>query len=130
MVNPEYVEEELSMARQALADADQLVAGNGSDEGVVNRLYYAAFHAAQAALYDLDINPASQSALRNRFGKHLVLEGSVSRTHGRLLTTLADLRQQADYGYEPIDEDVDDLLERTRQFVDDITELIHNETGA
>lgn len=124
MVSREYVTEELEMARQALADADQLVEGSGSDEGVVNRLYYAAFHAAQAALYDCGVNPSSHSALRNRFGEHLVLEGEVSRTHGRLLTTLADLRQQADYGYEPIDEDVESLFERTQKFVDTIESLI------
>lgn len=63
MVDREYVEEELSMARMALSDAEQLVAGSGSDEGVVNRLYYAVFHAAQAALYDRDVNPSSHSAL-------------------------------------------------------------------
>lgn len=124
MVDREYVEEELSMARMALSDAEQLVAGSGSDEGVVNRLYYAVFHAAQAALYDRDVNPSSHSALRNRFGAILVRDGPVSREHGRLLTTLADLRQKADYGYEPIEEDVDELLQRTREFVDSIESLV------
>lgn len=126
MVSREYVAEELEMARQALADAEQLVEGGGSDEGVVNRLYYAAFHAAQAALYDRDVNPSSHGALRSQFGEHLVLEGTVSRTHGRLLTTLADLRQQADYGYEPIDEDVAELLDRTHAFVAEIESVIEN----
>lgn len=101
MVRQEYIEEELSKAQQALSDAEQLVSVDGSDEGVVNRLYYAAFHAAQAALYDRDVDPSSHGALRNRFGEHLVLDGTVSRSEGRLLTTLADLRQKADYGYEP-----------------------------
>lgn len=88
MARREYVEEVLSMARLALSDAEQLVASDGSDEGIVNRLYYAAFHAAQAALYQRDVDPSSHGAVRNRFGEHFVLDGSVSRTHGRLLTTL------------------------------------------
>jgi uncharacterized protein (UPF0332 family) len=105
MVERTYVEEEFSKACEALLDAQSLAESGGSDAGIVNRLYYACFHAAQAALYDRGVDPSSHSALRNRFGEHLVLDGELSRDHGRLLTTLADLRQQADYGYAPIDED-------------------------
>ncbi len=63
MIDERYVEEELAKAQQALNDAEQLASG-GSDEGVVNRLYYAAFHAAQAALYDRGIEPSSHVAIR------------------------------------------------------------------
>jgi hypothetical protein len=48
----------------------------------------------------------------------------VSREQGRLLTTLGDLRQQADYGYEPLELDVETLLDRTRAFVDAMGELV------
>lgn len=41
------------------------------DEGIVNRLYYAAFHAAQAVLYDRDVAPSSHGAIRNRLGSIL-----------------------------------------------------------
>jgi uncharacterized protein (UPF0332 family) len=128
MVDERYVEEELAKAQQALNDAEQLASG-GSDEGVVNRLYYAAFHAAQAALYDRGIEPSSHGAIRNRFGEALVLDGSVDRSQGRLLTTLADLRQQVDYGYEPIDADVATLLDRTRSFVESMAALVDSEPG-
>lgn len=124
MADEEYVDEELRKARQALDDAEQLAAGSGSDEGIVNRLYYAAFHAAQAVLYARDVTPSSHGAVRNRFGEAVVLEGDASRSQGRLLTTLADLRQQADYGYEPLEADVATLLERTRDFVDEMAELV------
>ncbi|MFB6140402.1 MAG: hypothetical protein ABEJ26_08215 [Halosimplex sp.] len=46
------------------------------------------------------------------------LDGEFDRDQGRLLTTLADRRQQADYGYAPIDDDVTALTDRTRRFVD------------
>lgn len=91
-----YVEEELSKAREALADAERLATSGGSDDGIVNRLYYAVFHAAQAVLYDRGIDPSSHAAVRNLFGEHVVLNGVATRDQGRLLTTLADLRQQAD----------------------------------
>ncbi|WP_123538614.1 HEPN domain-containing protein [Halosimplex salinum] len=129
MADREYVEEEFSKAREALADAESLAASGGSDAGVVNRLYYACFHAAQAALYDRSVDPSSHGAVRNRFGEHLVVDGCVSRDHGRLLTTLADLRQQADYGYAPIDEDVEALRERTHDFVEVVGDLLNADAG-
>lgn len=100
----------------------------GVTKGRVNRLYYAAFHAAQAAVYAWGIEPGSHGAVRNRFGEVLVLDGSASREQGRLLTTLADLRQQADYGYEPIAVDRDSLLDRTRAFVESMDELVDERT--
>jgi uncharacterized protein (UPF0332 family) len=124
MVDERYVREELAKAHEALADAETLLDGGGSTEGIVNRLYYAAFHAAQAILYARDIEPASHGGVRNRFGEELVLGGPAARDQGRLLTTLADLRQQADYGHGPISADVGELHERTRAFVDAMADLV------
>jgi uncharacterized protein (UPF0332 family) len=47
---------ELTAAREALQDARLLLESDGSDAGVCNRLYYAVFHAAQAALCAHDLN--------------------------------------------------------------------------
>lgn len=124
MAEERYAREELSKARRALCDAEQLASGEGSDEGAVNRLYYAAFHAAQGALYHRNVEPSSHGAVRSLFGEVLVLDGPASRGQGRLLTTLADLRQQADYGYERIDADVESLLDETRAFVEAMAELV------
>lgn len=52
-----------------------------------------------------------------------MLAGDAPREQGRLLTTLADLRQQADYGYQPIEADLDELRDRAQQFVDDMESL-------
>lgn len=43
--------------------------------------------------------------------------GDADRRQGRLLNELADLREQADYGYEPLDVDVDGLREEAAEFV-------------
>lgn len=119
-----YVDEELTKAREALRDAERLAESGGTDDGIVNRLYYASFHAAQAALYDRGLAPSSHGAVRNLFGEHVVLDGSATRDEGRLLTTLGDLRQQADYGYEPLEVDVATLLDRTRAFVEAMAKLV------
>lgn len=126
MGDERYVDEELSKAREALPDADRLASSGGTSNGIVNRLYYAAFHAAQAALYDRGIKPSTHGGVLNRFGEEIVLGGATTREQGRLRTTLADLRQQADYGYEQLDADVESLRDRTRTFIQAMTDL----TGA
>jgi uncharacterized protein (UPF0332 family) len=123
MTDERYAAEELSEARRALADAERPVEVSSS-EGIVNRLYYASFHAAQAALYVQGVDPGSHGAVRNRFGEEIVLDGDATREEGRLLTTLADLRRRADYGYDRIDTDVTVLATRTENLVERMTTFV------
>lgn len=113
-----------SQARQALQDAIGARDAGLSDALVVNRCYYACFHAAQAVLYDRGFEPESHGAVLSLFGSEVVVAGDVSRDRGRFLNDLSTLRKQADYGYEPIEEDVDELLDRTEAFVDDVGRLV------
>jgi|SRR6056297_2750771 len=120
---------ELELARDALADARILHAGEGTRAGVVNRLYYAAFHAAQAALYANGTAPTSHGHVRQAFGQELVLNDDATRADGRLLGELYDYRQQADYGVgdPPVDpaellDDVDGFVSRMADFVSGRTE--------
>ena len=124
MTGERYAAEELSEARRALADAERPVEVGSSSEGIVNRLYYASFHAAQAALYVQGVDPGSHGAVRNRFGEEIVLDGDATREEGRLLTTLADLRQRADYGYDRIDANVTVLATRTENLVERMTTFV------
>ncbi|MFC7138499.1 HEPN domain-containing protein [Halosimplex aquaticum] len=117
------VQRELQQAAQALTDAKTGQAAGLSDAAVVNRLYYAAFHAAQAVLYDRGHNPTSHGGVISLFGSEIVVDGEVSREQGRFLNRLSELRKQADYGYEAIAEDIEELLERTEQFVTEMETL-------
>jgi uncharacterized protein (UPF0332 family) len=117
------VQRELTQARQALRDARTGQDAGLSDAAVVNRLYYAAFHAAKAALYDQGHNPASHGGVLSLVGSELVVSGEVSRDQGRFLNHLSELRQQADYEYEAIPDDIADLLTQTEQFVDEMESL-------
>lgn len=101
-----------------------LLEGDGTDAGVLNRLYYAAFHGAQAALYARGKNPSSHGHVRQQFGQHLVLEGEAPRAMGRLLGTLYDYRWEADYGGGPpavnlqaLCADVDEFVQRMGKLV-------------
>ena len=111
------VEEEFQQAAQALEDATKARDAGLSDAAVINRLYYAAFHSVQAALYDRGFEPTSHGGVLSLFGSEIIAVGDASRRDGRFFSQLSELRQQADYGYDELDEDVDALHSRTRDLV-------------
>ena len=111
------VERELQQAQQALDDDTKARAAGLSDAAVINRLYYAAFHAVQAVLYEREFNPTSHGAVLSLFGSEIIATDDSLREHGRFLSQLSELRKQADYGYETVDEDLDALLSRTQELV-------------
>ena len=84
----------------------------------MNRLYYACFHAAQAVLYAKGFDPTSHRGVSTLFGKEIVLGGDAPRDDGRFLSELWDYREQADYGYKPLDLDLSALRTRIETFVD------------
>jgi uncharacterized protein (UPF0332 family) len=91
---------------------------------IVNRLYYACFHAAQAVLYDRDLEPESHGGVLSLFGSEVVVSGDASREQGRFLNDLSVLRKQADYGYEQLDEDIGSLIEETTSFVESMEQSV------
>lgn len=115
---------QLTQARAALTDARVLRDNDGSDAGVLNRVYYAAFHAAQAVLYVRGETPTSHGHVRQLFGQRVVLEGDASREEGRLLGRLYDYRQEADYGRDTPSVDLDALLSDVDAFVDHMDDLV------
>jgi len=118
MSDPDPVEEQIRQAERAFEDATGAREAGLSDAVVVNRLYYACFHAAQAVLYDRGFEPGSHGAVLSLFGSEVVVQGDVSRDEGRFLNDLSALRKQADYGTEPIDVDIDALIGDTESFVE------------
>ncbi len=117
------VERELQQARQALEDATKAQDADLSDAAVINRLYYAAFHAVQAALYDRGFDPTSHGGVLSLFGSEIIADGDAQRRDGRFFSQLSELRQQADYGYDELDENVDALHSRTQQLVSEMEAL-------
>ena len=115
------VERELQQARQALNDAAKARDAGLSDPAVINRFYYAAFHAVQAAFYDRGLEPTSHGGVLS--GSEIIAVGDAPRRDGRFFSQLGELRQQADYGYDELDENVDALQSRTRKLVADMEAL-------
>lgn len=123
----EEIEKQLRKADEALEDAEGALGAGLSETVVVNRLYYACFHAAQATLYDRGHDPESHRGVLSLFGSEIVVDGPAPREQGRFLNRLSDLRRQADYGYESIEADVDDLFSTTRTFVSDMRSIAADE---
>jgi uncharacterized protein (UPF0332 family) len=90
------IEDQLHQARQALSDAEGARDADLSDVVLINRLYYACFHAAQAALYNRGHDPTTHGGVLSLFGSEIVVGGDASREDGRFLNDLAELRNQAD----------------------------------
>ena len=68
----EYAEDELEKANDALSDARKLRDVNGTDEAIINRLYYACFHAAQSVLHTRGFDSSSSSDSRRRTDQTIV----------------------------------------------------------
>lgn len=69
----------------------------GDVETATNRAYYAAFHAAGAALLSVGEIPRTHSGAVKRFGIHFVKSGQLSHTTGRVFSEALSHRLNADY---------------------------------
>ncbi len=83
-------------ARQALHAARVLIReGDASDS--ISRSYYAALHAARAALAQVGEKPKSHRGTHDLLWMHFVQEGRLPRPVAKVLSDAKDLRTNADY---------------------------------
>ncbi len=90
------VEALLEKAHQALSDARYLQADARAD-AAISRAYYAALHAARAALLSLGETPRTHHGVHTRFAFHFVATGRLERDVGDILTLSARERERSDY---------------------------------
>lgn len=122
------VDEEFERAEQMLADAKKAHEVGISKATVVNRLYYACFHAAQAALYARGFDPQSHGRVQTRLGQELIQHGDVPRELGRFLNDMQTYRRRVDYGSGGVERDAADLLEQTAAFLDAMGQISGHDT--
>lgn len=120
----EYAEEELQEAYDALDDAQKMPQVGVTEKAVVTRLYYACFRAANAVLYAREFEPGTHQGTERLFGREVVETGDATADDGRFLNDMRSYRQTADYTHDPIEADVDELVERTETFVKAMSELL------
>ena len=89
-------ERRLVRSRQELAAA-RLLASGGFPAQAISRAYFAAFFAAEEALLALGETRSKHSGVVSAFGRLLIRQGGFEEATGRLLRSLFDRRNQADY---------------------------------
>lgn len=92
----------------------------------ISRSYYAALHAARAALAQVGEHPKTHRGTHDLLWSHFVQEGHLSRSVGRFLSDARDLRTDADYDvFSRFDTAAaSDLLEDARRFIEEAEALI------
>jgi uncharacterized protein (UPF0332 family) len=91
------VERELAAARRH-REAAERVGAIGEREAAVNRLYYAALHAARAVCLTQGIEPRSHRGLKHLLALHFVSPGHLPEWVSSAFGQLETERDLADYG--------------------------------
>lgn len=87
----------LARSRREIEAARLLAEGDFAAQSI-SRAYYAAFYAAEEALGSLGESRSKHSGIVAAFGKLVVREGGVEEKMGRILRSLFEQRNDADYG--------------------------------
>lgn len=96
----ERIRAAFARARQKVAVARYVLAG-GYPADAVSPAYYAAFHAAEAALLVEGDEPRSHEGLKSLFGLRFVKPGRLPEELASILRELKDERQNGDYSIFP-----------------------------
>lgn len=117
-------ERRLVRSRQELAAARLLASGEFPAQAM-SRAYFAAFFAAEEALLALGETRSKHSGVVSAFGRLLIREGGFEEATGRLLRSLFERRNQADYApvQVPAEEAVSAIHDAER-FVDAVDDWL------
>lgn len=108
----------LTRSRQEI-EAARLLAEGGFGAQAVSRAYYAAFYAAEHALASLGQSRSKHSGVIAAFGKLVIRAGGLEEETGRILRSLFEQRNAADYGEAlPSPEDAEHAIADAQRFVD------------
>ncbi len=120
----------LDKALRLLSDAELLLK-DGRWESSINRSYYAALNAARAALILFGIDPKSHEGVKTMVNKKLVMDGYISKEHGKWFRELLSEREDVDYADYVIIEQTDAQLafDNASKFIKKLTEVINSLSG-
>lgn len=117
-------DDEIVLAEEALDDLDAM--GEVSIRRKYTTLYFAAYHAARAALLSMEYAPKTHSGIDSLVHNILVKDrGVLQEGEAALFSKLKSRRDQADYetGFYGSEEEFEDLLPRARDLVNELTAI-------
>jgi hypothetical protein len=107
----------LARSRREIEAARLLAEGDFAAQAI-SRAYYAAFYAAEEALGSLGESRSKHSGVVAAFGKLVVREGGLEEEMGRILRSLFEQRNDADYGEAEVSrQDAELAIGDAEQFV-------------
>ncbi len=117
----------LEKANNTLVDAKNFM-GKASTESIVNRIYYAMFHAVNAFLITKGLSSSKHSGVRALFNKEIVNKGLIEKQFGEFYSDMYDRRQKADYkDFVKFEEgEVREWLSKAEEFINKIEGLTLN----
>ena len=100
---------------------------NGFYNTAVNRMYYACYYAASAALIAYHVEAKSHEGVRQQIGLQFVLTGKISQEQGRFYSRLYSKRTTGDYDdfINHTVQTVDELLPQAQSFVKAIEDILN-----
>ena len=120
-----YIKYRLDRAQETLQEAQTLFDTHFLF-GAINRIYYAMFYAVSALALSKGFSTSSHTQLRGYFNREFVKTGIVSGDLGKLYGDAFQYRNKGDYkdlvSFKP--EEVLDMLQRAKNFITIITELV------
>lgn len=113
-------------AHETLAEIPYL-REHGYYNTAVNRLYYACYYAAVALLTRHRVSTNTHAGVKTMLGMHFVSKGFISKESGRAFSNLYDSRQRGDYDefVYSTREEVDELLPKAQQFIEEVDALLN-----
>lgn len=101
----------------------------GQWNSTINRLYYACFYVASALLLKRGIGAKSHAGVIAQFSRCIVRKGEMTADDYRVYSKLLNWRTKGDYSdmFDFTKDDVDDVFQPTRNFIDKAIVLINND---
>lgn len=79
----EFITYRIKQSEEIYDDAI-LLAGNGSWNSCINRLYYSCYHVVSALLYQNDVQVKTHNGTKSQFFLHFIKSGQIDRELGKL----------------------------------------------
>jgi uncharacterized protein (UPF0332 family) len=118
----ELINYRLKEAEDSIKEAEVLLREGMSMRAVMNRLYYAMFYAILALLQERELGTSKHSGAISMFDREFIKTGIFDKDMSKTLHRVFELRQKGDYmeQTEVTKEDVDEMLPKTKDFVNGI----------
>ncbi len=123
----DYIRYRIERAKETLIEVEKHVE-NCFWNTAVNRLYYACFYAVSALLLKHNIEVASHSGIRQKFGQLFVKTGKFDKDLAKHYTDLFEKRHKGDYNdfFDYDEETVANLYPLSVEFINEIERLLED----